>query len=111
MEWTLAHAWLGLALLLALTEMFAAGSMIFLALAAAAVLTALMAFLHVGFYGQLIAMGLFSGLLIPIAVRYLRPRFTPKGVHYGTTGTGVENGLIYHTLKRDFDGARGSSNQ
>lgn len=104
MDWTLTHLWLALALLLSLIEL-AAFSMIFLALGAAAALTALLSFLGLPFYWQLVAMGLLSGILVPVAVRYIRPYFSPKGVNYGTTGTGVEKGNRYRTLKRDFDGA------
>src|SRR5690554_4170863 len=30
-----------------------------------------------------------SGILVPVAILWIRPRFSPKGVAYGTTGTGV----------------------
>ena len=72
-----------------------------------AALTALLAFLGAPFEWQLAGMGLFSGILVPVAIRWIRPRFSPKGVAYGTTGTGVEQGRRYQTLKRDFDGATG----
>lgn len=104
MDWTLTHLWLALALVLSLIELTASG-MVFLALGAAAALTALLAFLGLPFYWQLVAMGLLSGMLVPVAVRYIRPWFSPSGVHYGTTGTGVEKGRRYRTFKRDFDGA------
>jgi membrane protein implicated in regulation of membrane protease activity len=104
MDWTLTHLWLALALVLSLVELTASG-MIFLALGAAAALTALLTFLGLPFYGQLVAMGLLSGVLVPVAVRYIRPYFSPRGVRYGTTGTGVEKGSRYRTLRRDFDGA------
>ncbi|MEX0603271.1 MAG: nodulation efficiency, NfeD-like protein [Marinobacter sp.] len=106
MEWSITHLWLVLALILSLAEL-TSGVLVLLALGIAAALTSVLAFLGVPFSGQLIGMGVFSGLLVPIAVRFIRPRFSPRGVNYGTTGTGVEKGNIYRTLKRDFDGATG----
>ncbi|MFN2361041.1 MAG: NfeD family protein [Marinobacter sp.] len=106
MEWSLAHLWLILALVLSLAEL-TSGVLVLLALGIAAALTALLAFLDVPFEWQLVGMGVFSGILVPVAVRWIRPRFSPKGVAYGTTGTGVEQGRRYHTLKRDFDHASG----
>lgn len=106
MEWSLTHFWLILALALGLAEL-AYGIFLLLALAVAAALTAALAFVGMSFEWQLVGMGVFSGLLVPIAIRWIRPRFSPKGVAYGTTGTGVEQGLRYLTLKRDFDGATG----
>lgn len=106
MEWSLTHFWLILALVLSLAEL-ASGVLLLLALGIAAALTALLAFLGVPFEWQLASMGLFSGILVPVAIRWIRPRFSPKGVAYGTTGTGVEQGRRYQTLKRDFDGATG----
>jgi|GEM_PF-193658 len=102
----LRHFWLILALVLSLAEL-ASGVLLLLALGIAAALTALLAFLGVPFEWQLAGMGLFSGILVPVAIRWIRPRFSPKGVAYGTTGTGVEQGRRYQTLKRDFDGATG----
>jgi hypothetical protein len=52
-------------------------------------------------------MGVFSGILVPVAILWIKPRFSPKGVAYGTTGTGVERGTIYQIIKRDFDHATG----
>lgn len=106
MEWSLAHVWLILALVLSLAEL-TSGVLVLLALGIAAALTAVLAFLGVAFEWQLVGMGVFSGILVPVAVRWIRPRFSPKGVAYGTTGTGVEHGQRYRTLKRDFDGACG----
>ncbi len=106
MEWSLTHFWLILALVLSLAEL-TSGVLLLLALGVASALTALLAFLGVPFEWQLVGMGLFSGLLVPIAIRWIRPRFSPKGVAYGTTGTGVEQGRHYQTEIRDFDGACG----
>ncbi|MBD3658426.1 MULTISPECIES: NfeD family protein [Marinobacter] len=106
MEWSLTHFWLILALVLSLAEL-TSGVLLLLALGVAAALTALVAFLGAPFEWQLVAMGVLSGILVPVAIRWIRPRFSPKGVAYGTTGTGVEHGRRYHTLQRDFDGATG----
>ncbi|MFO8141180.1 MAG: NfeD family protein [Marinobacter sp.] len=106
MEWSLTHFWLILALLLGLAEL-TSGGLIMLALGAAAALTALAAVLGVPFEWQLVTMGVMSGLLVPGAIWWIRPRFSPKGVAYGTTGTGVDRGKHYHTRLRDFDGATG----
>lgn len=107
MEWSLTHAWLILALVLGLAELFSAGMLLFLSLAAASALTALLAYFGAPFAWQLVGMGVFSGILAPLAILWLRPRFSPKAVAYGTTGTGVEQGRHYRTLKRHFDGATG----
>jgi membrane protein implicated in regulation of membrane protease activity len=106
MEWSITHFWLILALALGLAEL-TSGVLVLLALAIAAALTAVLAYVGMSFEWQLVGMGVFSGLLVPIAIRWIRPCFSPKGVAYGTTGTGVEQGKRYRTLKRDFDGAAG----
>lgn len=106
MEWSLTHFWLILALVLSLAEL-TSGVLLMLALGIAAALTSILAFLGMSFEWQLAGMGVFSGLLVPIAVFWIHPRFSPKGVAYGTTGTGVEQGQRYRTLNRDFDGASG----
>lgn len=105
MEWSLAHVWLALALLLCLAELVTAGVFLFLALGIAAGLTALAAFLGFSVEWQLVTMGVSSGLLVPIAVWWIRPYFTPKQVDYGTTGTGVEQGQQYRIERRGFDDA------
>lgn len=104
MEWSLTHLWLILALILGLAEL-ASGVMLLLALGIAAALTAVLAFINVPFEWQLAGMGVFSGIFVPVAIKWIKPRFTPKGVAYGTTGTGVENGTVYQVIKRDFDSA------
>ena len=106
MEWTIGHFWLVLALALSLAEL-TSGVLLFLALGLAAALTAALAFAGLSFSWQLVGMGLFSGVLAPVAVWVIRPRFSPRGVSYGTTGTGVERGKRYRVVKRDFDGAPG----
>ncbi|MDI9243658.1 nodulation efficiency, NfeD-like protein [Marinobacter sp. CHS3-4] len=106
MEWSLTHLWLILALVLSLAEL-TSGVLVLLALGVAAALTAILASIGVALEWQLAGMGLFSGILVPVAILWIRPRFSPKGVDYGTTGTGVERGTAYSTLKRDFDGATG----
>lgn len=106
MDWNPAHIWLAIALLLGLAEL-TSGALLLLALGVAAALTAALAALGLSLSWQLLGMGLFSGLLLPLAVTVIRPRFSPKGVAYGTTGTGVEQGRTYRVLARDFDGASG----
>lgn len=106
MEWSLTHFWLILALILGLAEL-TSGVMVLLAVSIAAALTAVLAFIGVPFEWQLVGMGVFSGILVPVAIKWIKPRFTPKGVAYGTTGTGVENGIAYQIVKRDFDSASG----
>jgi len=106
MEWSLTHFWLILALVLGLAEL-TSGVLVLLALGVASALTALLAFLGMPIEWQLVGMGVFSGILVPVAIRWIRPRFSPKGVAYGTTGTGVEQGRHYRCERRDFDGAIG----
>lgn len=106
MEWSITHLWLILALLLGLAEL-TSGVMVLLALAIAAALTAVLALLGFSLEWQLAGMGLFSGILVPVAIRWLKPRFSPKGVAYGTTGTGVDQGKPFSSLRRDFDDATG----
>ncbi len=78
MEWSLTHFWLILALVLSLAEL-TSGVLLLLALGVAAALTALVAFLGAPFEWQLVAMGVLSGILVPVAIRWIRPRFSPKG--------------------------------
>jgi membrane protein implicated in regulation of membrane protease activity len=106
MDWNPALIWLAIALLLGLAEL-SSGGLVLLALGVAAALTSALAALGLTLPWQLLAMGVFSGILIPLAVKVIRPWFSPRGVVYGTTGTGVEKGHTYNTLKRDFDGATG----
>ncbi len=106
MDWNLAYLWLILALLLSAAEL-GTGGLVLLALGIAAALTAGLAALGLSLPWQLLGMGILSGLLVPLAVMVIRPRFSPRGVAYGTTGTGVEKHRTYTTLKRDFDGATG----
>jgi len=106
MEWSLTHFWLILALILGLAEL-TSGVLVLLALGIAAALTAILAFAGASFEWQLAGMGVFSGVLVPVAVLWIKPRFSPKGVAYGTTGTGVDRGKVFATVKRDFDSATG----
>lgn len=106
MDWNPAYTWLVLALLLSLGEL-TSGAMVLLALGIAAALTAAVTALGLTLPWQLISMAIFTGLLVPICVMVIRPRFSPRGVAYGTTGTGVEKGNQYTTLRRDFDDATG----
>lgn len=106
MEWNPAYLWLLLALALGVAELLS-GGLVLLALALAAGLTALTALTGATLSLQLLTLGLASGLLVPLTIKVIKPRFSPRGVAYGTTGTGVERGRHYRTLKRDFDGASG----
>ena len=106
MDWTPAYSWLVLALLLSLAEL-TSGAMVLLALGIAAALTAAVTALGLSLPWQLLSMGIFAGVLVPLGVMVIRPRFSPKGVAYGTTGTGVEKGNRYTTLLRDYDNATG----
>jgi len=80
---------------------------VLLALGIAAALTAAVTALGLSLPWQLLSMGIFAGVLVPLGVMVIRPRFSPKGVAYGTTGTGVEKGNRYTTLLRDYDNATG----
>lgn len=106
MDWNPAYTWLVIALLLSLGEL-TSGAMVLLALGIAAALTAAVTAFGLSLPWQLLGMAVFTGILVPIGVFYIRPRFSPRGVAYGTTGTGVEKGQCYVTLRRDFDDASG----
>ncbi|WP_249978566.1 NfeD family protein [Vreelandella olivaria] len=106
MDWNPAYSWLVIALLLSLAEL-TSGAMVLLALGVAAALTAAVTAFGLTLPWQLLSMGIFAGILVPVGVMVIRPRFSPRGVAYGTTGTGVEKGNHYITLKRDFDNATG----
>lgn len=106
MDWNPAYSWLVLALLLSVAEL-TSGAMVLLALGIAAALTAAVTALGLTLPWQLLSMGIFTGILLPICIMVIRPRFSPRGVAYGTTGTGVEKGNHYATLRRDFDDATG----
>ena len=106
MDWNPAYSWLVLALLLSLAEL-TSGAMVLLALGIAAALTATVTALGLSLPWQLLSMGIFAGVMVPVGVMVIRPRFSPKGVAYGTTGTGVEKGNRYTTLLREYDQATG----
>ena len=106
MDWNPAYSWLVLALLLSLAEL-TSGAMVLLALGIAAALTAAVTVLGLSLPWQLLSMGIFAGVMVPVGVMVIRPRFSPKGVAYGTTGTGVEKGNRYTTLLREYDQATG----
>ena len=106
MDWNPAYSWLVLALLLSLAEL-TSGAMVLLALGIAAALTAVVTALGLSLPWQLLSMGIFAGVMVPVGVMVIRPRFSPKGVAYGTTGTGVEKGNRYTTLLREYDQATG----
>ena len=106
MDWNPAYNWLVIALLLSLAEL-TSGAMLLLALGVAATFTAAVTALGLSLPWQLFSMGVFSGVFVPLGIIVIRPRFSPKGVAYGTTGTGVEKGQRYKIIRRDFDDASG----
>lgn len=106
MDWNPAYVWLAIALLLGLAEL-TSGALVLLALGMASALTAVLAFMGLSLPSQLLGLGVFSGMLLPLTIMVIRPYFSPTGVAYGTTGTGVEMGREYRSIKRDFDGATG----
>ncbi|CAN0600392.1 unnamed protein product, partial [Ectocarpus sp. 12 AP-2014] len=94
MDWNPAYTWLVLALLLSLGEL-TSGAMVLLALGIAAALTAAVTALGLTLPWQLISMAIFTGVLLPICVMVIRPRFSPRGVAYGTTGKKKKKGNHY----------------
>ncbi|MFD1208841.1 nodulation efficiency, NfeD-like protein [Modicisalibacter tunisiensis] len=104
MSWSPPVVWVLIALLLGLSELLT-GGVVMLALGAAALLTAGVAALDASYSMQLLAMGIFSGVLAPLAVWKLQPHFSPRGMKYGNTGSGQESGQRFKTLTRDFDQA------
>ncbi len=98
-----AWAWAVIGLLLALSELLT-GAFVLLALGIAALLTALaVVVVDLSLTGQLIVMGVASGILVPLAIYKIRPMFSPKGVKYGTTGAGAETGKRYRVETMNFD--------
>lgn len=106
MDWNPVYVWLVIALLLSLAEL-SFGLMALLALGFSAALTAVVAALGFTLPWQLVSMAVFASVLVPVGVVVIRPRFSPKGVAYGTTGSGVEQGNLFRTQHRDFDNATG----
>ena len=104
MGWNPAAVWLAVALLLGLAELFS-GSLFLLALAVAAALTAALTLLGLTLPWQLLAMGILSGILVPLTVWKIRPWFSPGESQYGTTGTGAHRDQRFTTTQRDFDNA------
>lgn len=104
MSWNPAIVWLAVALLLGLAELFS-GSLVLLALGAAAGLTAVLTLFGLTLSWQLLAMGILSGVLVPLTIWKIRPWFSPGGSQYGTTGTGAHRDQKFTTTLRDFDNA------
>lgn len=102
MDWNWAYTWLSLAVAFALLELLA-GAFVLLAMGAACAVGAIAAYLGAGITVQLLCVAIAAGILIPLGLVHFKGRLSPT--KYGTTGTGVENGRIYTTLKRDYDGA------
>lgn len=106
MGWSPPVIWVLVALLLGLAEL-ASGALVLLALGLAALAGAGAAALGLSFAWQLLAAGLAAGVLVPVAIWKIRPWFSPRGVRYGTTGSGAEKGQFFRTERREFDGALG----
>ena len=104
MSWNPAIVWLAIALLLGLAELFS-GSLVLLALGAAAGLTAVLTLFGLTLSWQLLAMGILSGVLVPLTIWKIRPWFSPGESQYGTTGTGAHRNQKFTTTQRDFDNA------
>lgn len=102
-----AHFWwvlIGLGLLLA--ELMT-GTVLLLALALATFITAIAAYFNVGLTGQLFTLALSGAVLMPVAIKVIRPRLSPAGINYGSVGSGAENGKVFDIVARDFDNAPG----
>lgn len=102
MDWNWAYTWLSLAVAFALLELLV-GAFVLLAMGAACAVGAGAAYLGAGITVQLLSIAIAAGILIPLGLAHFKRRLSPS--KYGTTGTGVEKGRIYTTLKRDYDGA------
>lgn len=79
MDWSPAYSWLVLALLLSLAEL-TSGAMVLLALGIAAALTAAVTALGLALPWQLLGMAIFTGVLLPICIMVIRPRFSPAAL-------------------------------
>lgn len=100
------YAWLLLAMLLIFVE-FAVGTLVLLSFGVAALVVAAVTGLmpEMGIPAQLGVYSLANVIIVPLAVKVLRPRFSPTATHYGTAGTGAQDGLSYMTQAREFDNA------
>lgn len=98
--------WVLLGLGLILLEI-AVGTFILLPLGIAALGVAIVSVAGGSLSIQLLALATLAGILLPISIRWIRPFFSPKGVGYGTTGTGAEKGRVFYLVRRDFDDAIG----
>lgn len=100
------YVWLLMAVVLILLE-FAVGTLVLFSLAISALvicaLTAL--FPALGVLTQLGLYALANLIIVPLVIRFIRPRFSPKATHYGPAGSGAQDGLNYQTQYRDYDEA------
>ena len=79
-----AHFWwviIGLCLILA--ELMT-GTVLLLALALAAFLTAVVAYMDIGLTGQLVTLAISGAVLVPIGIKVIRPHLSPAGIQYGS---------------------------
>lgn len=104
MSWNPAVVWFAVALLLGLSELFT-GGLVLLTLGVAAALTAALTLFGLTLPWQMLAMGVLSGILVPLTIWKIRPCFSPGGSQYGTTGTGAHRDQRFTTTQRDFDNA------
>ena len=98
MDWNPAYSWLVLALLLSLAEL-TSGAMVLLALGIAAALTAAVTALGLPLPWQLLSMAIFAGVLLPLCVMVIRPRFSPPwcGLRHHRHGRRERQSLPYST--------------
>lgn len=98
--------WILIGLGLLLMELMT-GTVLLLALAGAAFITAIAAYFNIGLTGQLLTLAACAAIFAPIAIKVIRPRLSPKGINYGSVGSGAENGKVFDIIARDFDSAPG----
>lgn len=95
MDWNPAYSWLVLALLLSLGEL-TSGAMVLLALGIAAALTAAVTALGLTLPWQLLSMAIFTGILLPLCIMVIRPRFSPwRCLWHNRYGRGERQSLHY----------------
>lgn len=99
-----AWLWMLIGLSLIVAEILL-GTFVLLPIAVAVLCSALVAFIGGMLTWQLIALAIVAGILMPISIRLIKPRFTPKGVGYGPVGSGAETEAVMTVVRRDYDDA------
>lgn len=102
-----AHFWWVLISLSLLVAELMTGTVLLLALALAAFITAIAAYFNIGLTGQLFTLAFSGAVLVPVAIMVIRPRLSPAGIKFGSVGSGAENGKVFDIISRDFDNAPG----